>query len=176
LSCACVSVSGVLFSVGVCVCVTGWSFYTGPGGLWCDRIPFLLHGSTLNPPVSSHPLPPPPVSMYVQGLVDSGAIGYPSCFTFVARAFASVDGICRALSPTYDFTGTRRLLPLDDCIPPRGTSPHQDSTGTVPSGTPPPAQPPPPPQTWVTQSHSAPTPLKRTMLTPEGGPRPRVSA
>ena len=43
LSCACVSVSGVLFSVGVCVCVTGWSFYTGPGGLWCDRIPFLLH-------------------------------------------------------------------------------------------------------------------------------------
>jgi len=33
----------------------------------------------------------------------------------------------------------------DDCIPPRDTSPHQDSTGTAPSGTPPPAQPPPPP-------------------------------
>ena len=35
----------------------------------------------------------------------------------------------------------------DDCLPPRDTSPHQDSTGTAPSGTPPPAQPPPPPQT-----------------------------
>jgi len=46
--------------------------------------------------------------------------------------------------------------------------------GPAPSGTPPPAQPPPPPQTRETQSHSAPTPLKRPMLTPEGGPRPRV--
>jgi len=55
----------------------------------------------------------------------------------------------------------------DDCIPPRDTSPHQDSTGTAPSGTPPPAQPPPPPRTRGTQSHSAPTPLKRPMLTPE---------
>jgi len=64
----------------------------------------------------------------------------------------------------------------DDCLPPRDTSPHQDSTDTAPGGTPPPAQPPPPPQTWETQSHSAPTPLKRPMLTPEGGPRPRVSA
>jgi len=27
----------------------------------------------------------------------------------------------------------------DDCISPRDTSPHQDSTSTVPSGTPPPA-------------------------------------
>ena len=62
----------------------------------------------------------------------------------------------------------------DDCIPPRDTSPHQDSTSTAPSGTPPPAQPPPPPLTWETQSHSAPTPLKRPMLTPKGGPRPRV--
>ena len=52
----------------------------------------------------------------------------------------------------------------DDCIPPRDTSPHQDSTGTAPSGTPLPAQPPPPPQTRETQSHSAPTPLKRPML------------
>ena len=47
------------------------------------------------------------------------------------------------------------------CIPPRDTSPHQDSAGTAPSGTPPPAPPPPPPQTQGTQSHSAPTPLKR---------------
>jgi len=31
-------------------------------------------------------------------------------------------------------------------IPPRDTSPHQDSTSTAPSDTPPPAQPPPPPQ------------------------------
>jgi len=64
----------------------------------------------------------------------------------------------------------------DDCIPPRDTSPHQGSTGTAPSGTPPPVQPPPPPQTRRTQSHSAPTPLKRPMLTPEGEPRPSVSA
>jgi len=33
-------------------------------------------------------------------------------------------------------------------IPLRDTSPHQDSAGTAPSGTPPPTQPPPPPQTW----------------------------
>jgi len=52
------------------------------------------------------------------------------------------------------------------CIPPRDTSPHQDSAGTAPSGTPPPAQPPPPPQTRGTQSHSAPTPLKWPLLTP----------
>jgi len=56
------------------------------------------------------------------------------------------------------------------------TSPHQDSAGTAPSGTPPPAQPPSPPQTRGTQSHSTPTPLKRFMLTPERGPRPRVRA
>jgi len=46
-------------------------------------------------------------------------------------------------------------------ISPTVTSPHQDSTSTAPSGTPPPAQPPTPPQTRGTQSHSAPTPLKR---------------
>jgi len=36
-------------------------------------------------------------------------------------------------------------------LPPRDTSPHQDSAGTAPSGTPPPAQPPSPPQTRETQ-------------------------
>ena len=35
---------------------------------------------------------------------------------------------------------------------------------------------PPPPQTRGTQSHSAPTPLKRPMLATEGGPKPRVGA
>jgi len=33
------------------------------------------------------------------------------------------------------------------CLPPRDTSPHQDSASTAPSGTPQPAQPPPLPQT-----------------------------
>ena len=47
-----------------------------------------------------------------------------------------------------------------------------DSSSTAPSGTPPPAQQPPPPQTRETESHSASTPLKQPMLTPEGGPRP----
>jgi len=55
---------------------------------------------------------------------------------------------------------------------PRETSRHQDSAGTAPSGTPPPAQQPLPPQTRGTQSHSAPTPLKRAMLTAEGWPVP----
>ena len=55
-------------------------------------------------------------------------------------------------------------------IPPRDTSPHQDSASTAPSGTPPPAQPPPPPlQTRGTQSHSSSTPLKWSILTPERG-------
>jgi len=45
-------------------------------------------------------------------------------------------------------------------LPPRDTSPHQDSAGTALSGTPPPAQPPPPLQTRGTHSYSAPTPLK----------------
>ena len=51
--------------------------------------------------------------------------------------------------------------------------PTSGQHGPAPSGTPPPAQPPPPPQTRETQSHSAPTLLKRPMLTPEGGPRPK---
>jgi len=58
-------------------------------------------------------------------------------------------------------------------LPPRDTSPHQDSAGTAPGGTPPSAQPPPPPQTRGTQSQRAPTPLKRPMLTPKGGPGPK---
>jgi len=48
--------------------------------------------------------------------------------------------------------------------------PTSGQHGLAPSGTPPP----PPPQTRETQSHSAPTPLKRPVLTPGGGPRPRV--
>ena len=59
-------------------------------------------------------------------------------------------------------------------IHPRDISPHQDSAGTAPSGTSPPAQPPPPPQIQGTQAHSAPTLLKRPMLIPKRGPRPRV--
>ena len=55
-------------------------------------------------------------------------------------------------------------------------TPGQHSAGTAPSGTPPPAQPPPPPQTRRTQSHSAPTLVKRAMLAPEGSHRPEVSA
>jgi len=50
--------------------------------------------------------------------------------------------------------------------------PTSGQHGPAPSGTPPLAQPTPPPQTRETQSHSVPTPLKRPMLTPEGGPRP----
>ena len=42
--------------------------------------------------------------------------------------------------------------------------PTSGQHGPAPSGTPPPAQPPPPPQTRETQSHSAPTPLKRPGL------------
>jgi len=51
----------------------------------------------------------------------------------------------------------------------RDTSPHQDSAGTAPSGTPPPADP-----TTTKHGEHSPTarrfPLKRPMLTPEGGP------
>jgi len=54
-------------------------------------------------------------------------------------------------------------------VPPRDTTPHKDSAGTVPSGTPPPAQPPLPPQTRGTQARSAPTPLKRPMPTLQRG-------
>jgi len=46
------------------------------------------------------------------------------------------------------------------CIPLRDTSPHRDSAGIAPSGTPPLAQPTPTPQTRGAQSHSAPTPLE----------------
>jgi len=72
-----------------------------------------------------------------------------------------------------------RELMMMICLPPRESPlPHQDqdSSSTSHSGTPPPAQPRPPPQTRGTQSHSASTLLKRPMLTPNGGPRPRVSA
>ena len=57
---------------------------------------------------------------------------------------------------------------------PRETPPHTRTARAQP-----PAAhrrlPPPPPQSRGTQSYSAPTPLKQPMLTPEGGPRPRVS-
>jgi len=68
---------------------------------------------------------------------------------------------CNELGLTGLVTG--QPFPIESmmiCLPPRDTSPHQDSTGTAPSGTPPPAQPPPPPQTWGTQSHSAPLQLR----------------
>ena len=65
-------------------------------------------------------------------------------------------GVCVQVRVTLSI-----YLSIFNCLPPRDTSPHQDSTGTAPSGTPPPAQPPPPPQTWGTQSHSAPTLLER---------------
>ena len=40
----------------------------------------------------------------LQGLLDQGYISFPSAFTFVGRAFTSVDGIARNLQPeTYDF-------------------------------------------------------------------------
>jgi len=62
----------------------------------------------------------------------------------------------------------------DDMLTPRETPPH---TRTVraqpPSGTPRLAQPPPPPQTWGTQSQSAPTPLKRPMRTLKRGAQAR---
>ncbi|KAL3930414.1 MAG: hypothetical protein SGPRY_001547 [Prymnesium sp.] len=42
----------------------------------------------------------------LQSLVDDGLIEFPSIFTFIARAFSSVDGIGRSLDPKYEF---RRL-------------------------------------------------------------------
>ena len=36
-------------------------------------------------------------------MVDDGVIQFPSIFTFVGRAFASVDGLGRDLDPKYDF-------------------------------------------------------------------------
>ena len=53
--------------------------------------------------------------------------------------------------------------------------PTSGQHGPAPSGTPPPAQPPPPPQTRETQSHSAPTPLKRPMIA-YAHPRRRAQA
>ena len=38
----------------------------------------------------------------LRSLLDSGAIAFPSAFTFVARAFASVDGIAKSLRPEID--------------------------------------------------------------------------
>ena len=35
-------------------------------------------------------------------MVDDGVIQFPSIFTFVGRAFASVDGIGRELDPKYE--------------------------------------------------------------------------
>jgi len=39
------------------------------------------------------------VDYELRSLLDSGAIAFPSAFTFVARAFASVDGIAKSLRP-----------------------------------------------------------------------------
>ena len=39
----------------------------------------------------------------LQSMVDDGVIKFPSIFTFVGRAFASVDGLGRELDPKYDF-------------------------------------------------------------------------
>jgi len=39
------------------------------------------------------------IDFELRSLLDSGAIAFPSAFTFVARAFASVDGIAKSLTP-----------------------------------------------------------------------------
>jgi len=75
----------------------------------------------------------------------------------------------RHADPTYSCMMMMMMM-----FTPERHLPTSGQHGPAPSGTPPPAQPPPPPQTRETQSHSAPTPLKRPMLTPEGRPRPRV--
>ena len=68
-----------------------------------------------------------------------------------------------------------RTRVIDMCViipPPLPPTHTHPGLTRAPSGTPPPAQPaqpPPPPQTRGTQSHSAPTSLKRPMLTPKGG-------
>jgi len=61
-----------------------------------------------------------------------------------------------------------------DDVYPRETPPHIRTARASPQRHTAAGTAAPPPQTWGTQSHSAPTPLKRPMLTPEGGPRPRV--
>jgi len=38
----------------------------------------------------------------LRSLLDTGAIAFPSAFTFVARAFASVDGIAKSLRPDIE--------------------------------------------------------------------------
>ena len=43
------------------------------------------------------------VGAELQSLLDSGYICFPSAFTFVGRAFTSVDGIAKALQPDYEF-------------------------------------------------------------------------
>jgi len=42
------------------------------------------------------------VDYELRSLLDSGAIAFPSAFTFVARAFTSVDGIAKSLRPEYE--------------------------------------------------------------------------
>ena len=42
------------------------------------------------------------VDFELRSLLDSGAIAFPSAFTFVARAFTSVDGIAKSLTPDYE--------------------------------------------------------------------------
>ena len=42
------------------------------------------------------------VDFELRSLLDSGTIAFPSAFTFVARAFTSVDGIAKSLRPDYE--------------------------------------------------------------------------
>jgi len=42
------------------------------------------------------------VDYELRSLLGSGAIAFPSAFTFVARAFTSVDGIAKSLRPEYE--------------------------------------------------------------------------
>jgi len=62
----------------------------------------------------------------------------------------------------------------EDRLPPRDTSPHQDSTGTAPSGTAPQAQPLPPQLESVTQHPS--DPPWRTERVGMGWARSRIPA